>query len=334
MLCLYGFVGYINDPYVPFLPFLDKFHDIPGVFKTSMRAAFLISGTLLLFNVKVRTMALILGGSTLLVILSSKPVFRNHLFICGCFFLLAGLTHKKHRPWLLYVQFSLVYLGAVINKVPQLDWWTGQFMHNWLANARANEVYTAIAGCFPEMVFAKFLAWSSMLIELAIALMILNAKAHKAVVWSILIFHSLLYTLTAHRFGHFYEDIVLGLLIFMVWPKENLQLAFNETKIPYLRGYLRTLNFNRNFDFATTPLETGNWMALRLSNRFYTNWSALRRLLLYSSNFYFFLFCFDFFIRFLLNGLSMHLVQIVITWVALFFFLPMIWNDKKYGHVQ
>ena len=328
MLCLYGFVGCINEPHIPFLELFDQFRAYPNVFMLVIRLIFLLSGVLLLLNIRVRSMATLLGATLILVILSSKPVFRNHLFILGCFFFLAGLSNKKHDPWLLYIQFALVYIGAVINKTPQIDWWTGQFMDNWLGNARENQIYIFIAKFFPEMVFAKLLSWSSMLIELTIAILILNKKTHKLAVWIILIFHTLLYTLTAHRFGHFYEDIVLGLLLFLNWPKHSLKVFIDGQRLGFFSKIIQFFNFNKSFIWYNEPFNQIYWFKISIDGETEINWNGLRRLLLYSSNFYVFLFGLDFLIRFLFNGISMHIIQIVITWIGVLFFLPLLWNTK------
>ena len=141
LLLINGFLGYISDPFIPFLVILDRFRDFPGLFEWLLKSVFVLAGLALMFNIKVRHMAVILGLCVLFLLLASKPLFRNHIFICACTFLLAGLSEKDKDPWLLYIQLSLVYLGAVLNKVWQWDWWSGQFMHNWLLNARGNDFY-------------------------------------------------------------------------------------------------------------------------------------------------------------------------------------------------
>ena len=334
MLCLYGFVGDINDPHVPFIKVLDQFHKISNVFKVVCRVTFVTAGVLLLFNVRVRAMAFLMGITIVLVLLSSKPMFRNHLFILGCFFLLAGLSDRKHSPWLLYVQFALIYFGAVINKAPQMDWWTGQFMDNWLRNARENQTYITIASSLPDMMFAKLLSWSSMFIEFAIALLILNKKTQKIAVWTILIFHTLLYTLTIDRFGHFYEDIVLGLLIFLNWPKEKLWVAIDDKRFMKLKKVLVSLNFNDHIIWSkASPKLESNWFEICTTEKVAFNWSGIRLFLMYSSNFYIFLFGLDFLgrftTRFLFNNEVMNMIQVTMTWAVLLFFFPMIWKNKK-----
>ena len=338
MLCLYGFVGKIDDPYIPFLTVFEHFQHIPNVYKVVTQNLFITAGILLLFNVRVRTMALLLGLTVILVLLSSKPVFRNHLFILGCFFFLAGLSDSKHDPWLLYIQFALIYIGAVINKAPQADWWSGQFMDNWLRYARENQTYITIASWLPDFMFAKLLSWSSMCIELTIAVLILNKSTQRFAVWAILIFHTLLYTLTLHRFGHFYEDIVLGLLIFLDWPKDKLLVAIDEHRFKGLKKLMVRLNFNTHIIYSSnTPKLDTHWLEIRTPETVTYNWSGLRTYLKYSSNFYILLFGLDFFtsytVRLLFNNEIMQFTQVVITWAGLLFFIPLLCNllkRKKY----
>lgn len=334
MICLYGFMGYMNDPHIPFLRIFDRLRDFPGAFKLLTRSLFLVAGLLLLFNIRVRAMAIVLGLTIIVVILASKPVFRNHLFICGCFFFLAGLTNKNQDPWLLYLQLSIVYIGAVINKLLQLDWWNGEFMHYWLATARENLFYISVAKALPEMAFAKFLSWSSMLIEFTIALLILNKKTHKIAVWLILIFHSLLYTMTMHRFGHFYEDIVIGLLMFINWPKEALLIQIDERRFPLLKKGISAVDFNRNIIWSHDPMEQTNWFEIQTAGKKESNWNGLRRFLIYSTNFYIVLFGLDFFVRFLFNGFTMDVIHLTTTWIVVLFFLPMLWNRTASKNIK
>ena len=334
MLCMYGFVGIIDDPHIPFIEVLDQFHEIPTVFKVVCSVTFLTAGVFLLLNIRVRTMAFFLGITLLIVLLSSKSVFRNHLFILGSFFLLAGLSDRRQSPWLLYVQFSLIYLGAVINKIPQMDWWTGQFMDNWLRNARESQTYITIASSMPDMMFAKLLSWSSMFFEFIIALLVLNKKTHKLAVWTILIFHTLIYTLTLHRFGHFFEDIVLGLLIFLNWPKEKLWVAIDHERFTKVKKVLVSLDFNKHIIWSKdSPKLASHWFEIRTPEEVAFNWSGIRIFLLYNSNFYILLFGLDFFSRYITRSLFdteiMHITQVIIIWTGILFFLPMLWENKK-----
>lgn len=328
VLCVYGFVGYIDDPYIPYIHQLDFFLNYPNVFKTLFKSIFVLSGILLLFNIRTRAAAIILGSSVIIILLSSKPLFRNHLFICGCVFLIAGFTNKNSYPWLLFIQFSLVYLGAFVNKVSQIEWWNGQFMYNWLANARENLFFIYTSRLFPEMLLAKLLSWFAMLTELGITVLFFFKKQHRNVGWVILLFHTVLYSITAFRFGHFYEDIVIMLLIFVHWPSEAILVSFNKDMSPQVKRYFRLLSFSKTFEFSTKAILSDDWFQIKKESKIFTNWKALRLFLLYSTNFYVFLFFLDLFIRYLFNGFIMDFIHITLTWVIILFFLPLLLKKK------
>lgn len=328
LLVVHGFYKHINDPYIPFVPFLDEFNNFPNVFKNTLRTLFVMSGIFLLFNFKVRLMSFILGLIISLTLLASKAEFTNHYFICACVFLLMGIIDKKQSSWLLFVQLSLVYFGAVINKVFQVDWWNGEFMHNWLVNARENQIFIYVSSLFPEMWLAKLLSWGAMFTELSVAVLILFKKKHSLVVWMILLFHTCLYTLTAFRFGHFYEDILIILLIFINWPSDTIQVTFKKEDLSFIRKPFYFFNFNGTFRLTNKVLSNKNWLEVIVGDKTVQNWHALRLFLLYSTNFYIFLFVLDLLIRFMFNGFLMDFIHISVTWICILFFIPLLYKNK------
>jgi hypothetical protein len=328
LLCAHGFLSYIEDPYIPFIKTFDLFLSYPNIFKITFKTLFLFSGLSLLFNFKPRAMSIILGSSLFIILLASKSLFRNHLFICACAFLLAGLSNKNEFPWLLYFQLSLVYFGAVLNKVVQIDWWNGQFIYNWLVNARENQLFIKVSDVFPEMWLAKILSWSSMLIEFSISIFILVKKRHFLVAWVIILFHTILYTMTAFRFGHFYEDIVIILLIFINWPSGIIQISSKNVISPFVRKSFNFFNFSKKFHLINNVLSNKNWLEIKIEDKTVSNWHAFRLFLLYSTNFYIFLFLLDLLVRFMFNGFLMNFIHISLTWLCILFFIPLLFGKK------
>ena len=330
LLLANGFLGYISDPFLPFFRPLDVVLNFPDIFKTLIKSLFFISGLLLLFNIKPRTMAVVLGSSLIVMLLASKPMFRNHLFICGCAFLLAGLTQKKDLPWLLYIQLSLVYFGAATNKIFEPDWWSGQFMHNWLVNSQDNQFYLSVSALMPEMLFAKFLSWTSMLMEFCIAVLLLFRKKHLLAVWMIILFHAILYTMTFFRFGHFFEDIVIVLLIFLIWPRFKSEVYVNRNIHPFFRPFIRLYFLNSKIIYGHDSINKyAYWLKVKSGDRTLINKNALIFLLKFTPNFYLSLFLIDQFIRFVLNGTIMHSIQISLLWLCILFFAPINLGSKK-----
>jgi hypothetical protein len=260
--------------------------------------------------------------------LASKPLFRNHLFICGCAFLLSGLTDKSKDPWLLYFQLSLIYLGAVLNKVLQIDWWNGQFMHNWLLEARENPYYEIAHEIFPNRILPKILSWSSMAIELSISFMLLFKKYHRTAVWTILIFHTTILTFTASRFGHFFEDIVIYLLVFSSWPEGPIQVTIDTKRALRNLRLLRFFNWNNQWVIKRKDLNGNHWLGIKFSNKEYYDKRAFGYLVLYTPATYFILLFFDSGIQFLfnafldypLNKYGLYFTTLLLLWGGIIFF--------------
>lgn len=327
----HGFLFKISDPFLPFIGAFDVLRTTPNIFKVLLQTLFISAGSLLLINIRVRSMSVILGVVIIIVLLSSKPIFRNHLFIGGCVFLLSGLTDKKHNPWLLYIQLSLVYFGAVLNKVFQIDWWNGQFMYNWMVNARQNEIFITVADFLPEMWLAKLFSWSSMFIELLIGVLILIKKKQQLAVWIIILFHTILYSMTAFRFGHFYEDIVIILLIFLSWPTTKIIVNYNKVKLNWFFWIPKLFNNSEFIGYSFFKTKEKDWLKVTIDGLQYINFPALCQLLLYNPLFYFALFMIDLAVRFMFNGITMHLIYMLIYWPFIGFFLIVsLKKDKSY----
>ena len=324
LLIINGFWSKIADPHIPFIPALDTFNAYPGFFEWSLKSLFLISGIGLLFNVKVRTMTLLLGTTVLIIILSSKPLFRNHLFICACAFILCGLSSKEKDPWLLYLQLSLVYFGAVINKVGQIDWWNGEFMHNWLLNARENAFYTYVHTLFPERLVAKLLSWSSMGIEFSIGILLFFKRSRNLAVWAIVIFHTTLFTITGFRFGHFFEDILIYLLAFLAWPSQEIEINVRSKNAPLMKKFLTYFDWNKQFKFRHELSNTStSWLHITYGNQNHNNLDALSKLILYSPATYFLVLFFDSGVKFLFGIYPEHIITAVWLWAGILFLLAL-----------
>ncbi len=331
LLLLNGFYGYLGDPYLPFFDFLDYFRQFPGVFEYCLRAIFILSGGLLLLNIRTKTMALLLGAIILVALLASKSIFRNHLFICGCAFLLAGLTDKNKMPWLLYIQLSLVYLGAATNKILQVDWWSGQYMHNWMAVTIENDFYLFFANALPEGLTAKLISWGSMLAEIVIGILLLFRRKQALALWLILLFHTFLFTITKERFGHFLDDILIYLLVFLNWPSTPIQSVYHAGRLKFARKLIQLLNWNRQIEWKIADINKGDWLKLEFSNKSETNEVALRSILLYSPGLYIVLFILDLGIRFVFDQPIQHIILCSLFWGGILFFLPFKWRKNTFS---
>lgn len=324
LLLTHGFIKSLNDPFIPFIPLLDFFNLYPGVFKITFRAIFIISGLMILFNIKVRYNCIVLGSLIIIGLLASKPLFRNHLFIIGCVILLTGLSNNKEPTKLIVLQLSLLYFSALLSKISDNHWWSGQFMHNWLSNALENPYYLFISEYLPKMWFAKFLSWSSMLIELSIGITILNKKFRKVAIWVIIIFHITLYSFVGTRFGYFMDDIFIILIAFLAWPKSQIKVFYSERIGFIINWFLKIFDRDRIFVFEQSNADKNKWLSILYEdNRKETNIVALRSLILYNPGFYILIFLIISIITFIeMNHYLRYFITLIILWGSIIFFAP------------
>ncbi|WP_431132503.1 HTTM domain-containing protein [Psychroserpens mesophilus] len=314
----------IQDPFIPFIPALDWFNEYPNVFKYSLRAMYVLSAFSLMFNIKVRTASIILGLVVITNILSSKPLFFNHTFICGCALFLAGLTNDKEPPYLLIFQLSLVYFGASINKFLEPDWWSGAFMDTWLGTARENPVYLYASVFLPEMVLAKLLSYIAMFTEFAIAVLILFKRTRNLTLWFIIIFHTSLFTLTAFRFGHFIESLAIVLIAFLSFPKHQLIINYKEKSLLKLKRFFNFLDRDQNQVWSPIPSENPHWLSLKIKDKTLYNHDALKDLILYTPNFFMLMLFIDMAMTvvFYNHRTVLFVFNVLFIWSMIFYFLP------------
>ncbi|MBO6607803.1 HTTM domain-containing protein [Psychroserpens sp.] len=311
----------ITDPFIPFIPAIDFLNEYPNVFKYAMRTLYILSAFALIFNIRARTASLTIGLVVIVNILASKTLFYNHTFICGCALFLAGLTNDKDPPYLLIYQLSLVYFGASINKFLDIDWWNGNFMETWLGSARENPVYLYVSDLLPEMVFAKMLSYIAMFTEFAIAVTILFKRTRLLTVWFIIIFHTLLFTLTSFRFGHFIESLAIVLLAFLNMPKTQMLIQYRSQTSKYLKSIFQFLD--RDNKQKWIPLDSENfWLKLSYGDKTITNHHALKDLILYTPNFFIGLMILDMgsYVILYNHRTMLFILNVVIVWTLIFYF--------------
>ncbi|MGS2727449.1 hypothetical protein ACU8DI_12635 [Psychroserpens sp. BH13MA-6] len=324
LLCIHHFFFKIEDPFIPFIQELDKFHAYPNVFKFISRTLFVLFTMTLMFNIKVRTSAIVIGLIVLMTTLASKPMFYNHVVICGCALFLAGLTNHKQPPYLLIYQLSIVYLGAALNKSLDPDWWSGAFMDNWLGVARQNHLYLKTSQHFAEMSTAKFLSAVAISTEFLIGLLLLIKKTRNFAVWFIIIFHVGLFTLTSFRFGHFIESLIIILLAFLNFPKGQMIVHFNSKTMSGLKKFMTLLDVDKKQQWLPNTTENTHWLTLETNQNTYTNHEALKNLILYTPNFYTLLLFSDILIYCILYNERALLFQVnvIFAWIFILYLFP------------
>lgn len=327
LLIFNGFYALINDPFVPFVSILDKFNSYPNLFKYLLRASFIFFGFMLLFNFKTRLSSIALGLVVFLTLLSSKVVFRNHIFIVGCIFFLSGLSNNKGLPWLIILQMSILYAGTSLNKIFELDWWTGIFMDNWLGTAIKNPIYIHASNIFPELVLAKVLSWSVIIVELIIGALFLSNKRRSLGIWLIIIFHISMFTMIHAKFGHFLQDLLIVLLVFLKWPEEKISVQYGVSTRKL--KFVKLLDWSNNCKWEKVSSNKEFWLEVKYKDQIKENKLGIKSILTYSSGFYVVLLAIDQFESYLLTivdvsafRILIHLVYISFIWYLIYIFLP------------
>lgn len=328
LLLAHHFFAKIKDPFIPFIPALNVFNAIPDSFKISLRALLVIAVIMLFFNIYVRTAAIIIGSIVILQMLSSKPNFHNHTFICGCALFLAGLTDTKQSPYLLIIQLALVYFGASINKLTDVDWWSGAFMHNWLAVARENPFYLYTSKWFPNLWLAKFLSWTAMFTELIIGILLCTKKYRLFSVWFIIIFHTMLFTMTASRFGHFIGSLAIILIAFLVWPKNKMIVEYKTNGYRLFKNLIAFLDWDKKIEWKETLLESNTSIQLQTQEKTVINDAAIKDIILYTPAFYILFLALDMALFFILyyHRTTLFVINVITMWTLIIYFLPISWS--------
>lgn len=328
LLVAHGFYSSISDPYIPFLEGLNNLNEYPRFFEITLKSLFVIAGLSLIFNFKVRLSAILIAMTIFLAIIASKPLFRNHLFVIGCMLFLSGLSEKNKAPWLLYFQLSVIYFGALLNKMLQIEWWSGQFMHNWLSVALENPLYNAWFDATQSFVLAKIMSYSAMFVELVIGVILLIPKFRFYAITLILVFHTILFSFTGETFGYFMEDVLIILIAFRSWPKDKSEVkysssSFNEIFITFFK----LIDFDKRFVLKRRTIKPE--INATIEGRVYNGRKAIVHMLLSTTGFYILLLFSEMGIRFVFDGVAKYICLMILFWSLIWFLSPILFEHLK-----
>jgi predicted DCC family thiol-disulfide oxidoreductase YuxK len=225
-LLLTNHVRQIPDPFLPFVPVFDWIGS-PAAFQRALQIVFVASAVALLFNRSVRLSCLLLGGSILIGVISSKAYYGNNKTFCGLILFLTGLYEPGQEPWLLRIQFAIVYFGAGLNKLLDADWRSGVFMEHWATARLKNDLYVAIASWLPAMLLAKLMCWGTIVTELGMSAAFLIRKWFPVGIWASLLFQSSLMLVSGTTFNMFFYATQAALLMFVEWPRSRWLVLYD-----------------------------------------------------------------------------------------------------------
>ena len=321
----------MSDPFLPFFPWLDQMRSQGSWFGHGLHLMFLVGAAAVLLNVRPRIGCLLTGAAILLWQFGVMPEFRNHIFICGCLLFLAGCHGRTADPWLIRWQFALIYAGAATNKLLQADWWTGQFLVTWLTAELPAAGFRHASKLVPPLLLAKLLSWFTMVAEVALAVCFCRRQRVRPAVWIVLLLHGGMFVfLVGNRFGHFIEDILVGLIAFLSWPQQPLEVRTKGPDESLFSRLLRFLNPAASVHPAV-PHKSADWLETTIGEARLTNGAALRTVLLFSPGFYFVLFAGDWALESLLVQGNIHCyLSVAVAVVLMASFAPAHWHGWRH----
>lgn len=255
-LLLTHHVALLPDPFLPFLPGLEGGVD-GALFQTVLRVVFAASALALLFNRTVRLSCLLLGGSMLLAVLSSRAYYGNNKTFCALMLILAGLHVRGMEPHLLRIQVAIVYLGAGLNKALEPDWHSGQFFQHWAGVRLEQPVFLWLSGLLPDLVLAKLFCWMTIALELGAAVALLIPSLHLwGVSFSVLLQSGFL-LFTGTTFTMFFYGMQAAMFAFLSWPQRRVEVIYDGDCgfCDWCREQITRLDFDRVF--AWSPYQSG-----------------------------------------------------------------------------
>ena len=279
VLLLTNHVKILPDPWLPFVPGIDLLPAVP--FQRTLQAVFVVSALAVLLNRRVRLASLILGGSILLAVVSSKAYYGNNKTFCGLMLFFTGLHVPGGRPWPLRWQLGITYFGAGLNKLLDGDWHTGIFFENWAVNRLHQPWYIALDSWLPPMALARLMCWTTIATELGVVPAIFIPKLYPLAIYANILFQAGLMLFTGTTFTLFFYAMSAASLAFVTWPKGPLPVQYDADCgfASRARRLLQLCDLERMF--LWTPRNSGaDWMSLSIGDKIYSGFRALRMIVL------------------------------------------------------
>jgi hypothetical protein len=283
VVLLTNHVRLLPDPWLPFVPGIDRLP--PVLFQRSLQTAFVVSALALLFNRRVRLASLVLGSIMLIAVVSSKAYYGNNKTFCGLMFFLVGLHVPRRKLWPLQWQLGITYFGAGLNKLFDGDWHSGVFFQNWALQRLHQPWYIALDSMLPQMVLARLMCWTTIVTELGIVPATFVPQLHYWAVCVNILFQSGLLLFTGTTFTLFFYGMTAASLAFVTWPSGPVPVLYDgdHARLDRARRFFARCDLDGLFQWSPqrrTVGAAGNWLHLSAGNKIYTNFPALRMIVL------------------------------------------------------
>jgi hypothetical protein len=237
----------------PFLPFVGVLGDLgsPAVFKAALSVVFLVAALMLLTNRSPRAASLALGLVLLVALLSSRTYVENNRFYACLLFLLAGLSDRRTGGRLIQLQIVVLYCGAALNKLLDVDWRSGQYFENLVSVSPLASTYSGFSGLLPSLVLSALLGWAVIVTEFALAGAFMARRFIPIAIWVGVAYHTSLVLITGRTFGMFWFAATASYLAFVAWPtRVHVECGWRGAAQARLRNVVQSVDVERTISWA------------------------------------------------------------------------------------
>jgi hypothetical protein len=265
----------------PFLPLVSDLDDLgsPTTAEVVLKASFVVAAALLLTNRTPRLASVALGIVIFVGMLASRNYIENNRFFVVLLFVLAGLSNRQIAGRLVQLQLVILYFGAALNKVLDIDWRSGQYFEHLPTGTELAGVYSRLTGLFPELLLSAVMAWAVIATEFALAAAFLLRRFVWVAVWLGAAYHTSLVMVTGRTFGMFWYAATAAYFAFAEVPS-RLQLTCGsraESVWARLRRPLRFLDTEHQLSWSPP---SGSRLAVACGMTTYYGFAAVVRLVI------------------------------------------------------
>jgi predicted DCC family thiol-disulfide oxidoreductase YuxK len=290
LLLLQREVSPLGRLFLPFIRALDALP--PAAVHRGLQGVFLLAAMGLLFNYRARLCCVVLGGTLLASVLSSRLLYANNLlYVAALLFMIglepAGTKNSRFLRW----QIATVYAGAALNKLLDADWRSGTYFDNFISVFHL-EYLRRLSGFLPPRALAMTMSWTTIVTELSLSMLWLTGVRPRLTIWAVFLFHSVLSTVARTTFGNFYVASLISTLI-LVRPRASRAVVLYDGDCGICsrtRACFEALDFDRTMDwqpYQTAPDRRGladsvlqERLHLVVGDRIYAGFKAFKEMVL------------------------------------------------------
>jgi hypothetical protein len=217
-----------------------------------------------------------------LAMLTSSNYMQNNRIFVALLFVLAGLSDRRVAGRLVQLQVAILYFGAALNKLLDVDWRSGQYLEYALgenllpAGTVLAGVYARLSGLFPALLLSAVLAWTTIATELALAAAFLLRRFVWVAVWVGVAYHTSLVLVTGRTFGMFWYAACASYIAFAdVRTRLHLTCGRAESVCARLQQPLQFLDVEHRVSWSPP---SGSRLAVTSGMTTYLGLAALMRL--------------------------------------------------------